>query len=251
MDMPHPLLCKFERWIVLTDDEREAIKALPVRQEVVLADRAILREGDRPKRSCMLVEGLACNAKVTHGGKRQILAFHLPEDMPDLTSLHLEVRDSDTWAMTDCTLAFIEHRDLDRFCDEQRRLAKFLWRSTLIDASVHREWTVNVGARDGLARMAHLLCELMVRMQSLGRAKDGRCALPLTQQDLGEATGLSVVHVNRVIQELRRQELISFTRGQLTILDRDRLVELADFRADYLHLRPTDRFARPPGAART
>ena len=238
MDTPHPLLAKFERSLTLTEAERDAIIALPVRLEVVKTDQAILREGDRPKRSCMLVEGLACNSKVTHGGKRQILAFHLPEDMPDLTSLHLEVRDSDTWAMTNCTLAYVDHRDLDRFCDEQRRLAKFLWRSTLIDTSIHREWTVNVGAREGLSRMAHLFCELMLRMETLGRARDGSCALPLTQEDLAEATGLSSVHLNRIIQDLRQRELISFTRGQLTVHDWDALVELADFRADYLHLAP-------------
>ena len=247
MDTPHPLLSKFERWLVLTDEEHQAILALPVREELVRSDKAILREGDRPRRSSMLVEGLACNAKVTQGGKRQILAFYLPEDMPDLTSLHLEVRDSDTWALTDCTLAFVDHRDLDRFCDEQPRLAKFLWRNTLIDASVHREWTMNVGAREGLNRVAHLFCELMLRMRTLGRTRDGSCALPLTQADLGEATGLLQVHINRMIQELRGRELISFTRGQLTIYDWDALVELASFRTDYLHLPPDDRPERALG----
>ena len=239
MNVPHPFLSKFERSLALTEVERQAIGALPLRQELVRADQAILREGDRPKRSCMVVEGLACNSKVTRGGGRQILAFHLPEDMPDLTSLHLEVRDSDTWALTDCTLAFVDHRDLDRFCDQHPRLAKFLWRSTLVDASVHREWTVNVGAREGLSRMAHLFCELLLRMATLGRAKNGTCVLPITQGDLAEATGLSPVHINRMIQELRRRNLIAFTRGQLTVHDWDRLVELADFRGDYLHLPAT------------
>jgi CRP-like cAMP-binding protein len=159
--------------------------------------------------------------------------------MPDLTSLHLEVRDSDTWALTPCMLAFIDHRDLDQFCDEQRRLAKFLWRSTLVDTSVHREWTMNVGLREGLSRMAHLFCEMMVRMEAIDRARDGSCALPITQEDLGEATGMSNVHVNRIIQDLRKQKLISFARGKLTVHDWDRLVEVADFRADYLHLPAT------------
>ncbi|MBP1805250.1 Crp/Fnr family transcriptional regulator [Rubellimicrobium aerolatum] len=250
MNTSHPLLAKFERSLTLTGAERDAINVLPVRLEVVKADQAILREGDRPKRSFLLVEGLACNSKVGPNGKRQILAFHLPEDMPDLASLYLDLRDSDTWAMTNCTLAFVSHRDLDRFCDEQRRLSKFLWRDTLINASVHREWTVNVGLREGLARMAHLFCELMLRMRALGRAKDGTCDLALTQADLAEATGLSQVHTNRVIQELRRLELISFARGQLTVHDWDGLVETADFRADYLHLPPVDRPESAPGARR-
>ena len=150
--------------------------------------------------------------------------------------LHLEVRDSDTWALTDCSLVFVDHGDLDRFCDEQPRLAKFLWRSTLVDASVHREWTMNVGLREGLSRMAHLFCELMLRMETIGRARDGSCILQITQEDLAEATGMSNVHVNRMLQELRGRELISFGRGKLTIHDWDGLVELADFRTDYLHL---------------
>ena len=206
--------------------------------EGVGADQAILREGARPRRACLLVEGLACNAKVGPNGRRQILAFHIPEDAPDLTSLHLDVRDSDTWAMTDCMLAFMDHRDVNRLCDDQPRLARFLWRSTLVDASVHREWTLNVGLREGPSRMAHLLCEMMTRMATIGRAADGVCAFPVTQEDLGEATGLSSVHVNRVLQDLRRRKLISFGKGRLAIHDWDRLVEVADFRVDYLHLLP-------------
>ena len=236
MATPHPLLAKFERALVLTPAERQAILRLPVRLEEVKADQPILREGSRPKRSCLVVEGLACNSKVGPNGRRQILAFHIPEDMPDLTSLHLEVRDSDIWALTPCTLAYVDHGDLDQFCDEQRRLARFLWRSTLVEGSVHREWTLNVGLREGLSRMAHLLCEVMVRMEFIGRAQDGRCAFPVTQEDLGEATGLSTVHVNRVLQDLRRQGLITFAKGQLTIHDWEGLVELGDFRVDYLHL---------------
>jgi CRP-like cAMP-binding protein len=158
--------------------------------------------------------------------------------MPDLTSLHLEVRDSDTWALTNCTLAFVDYRDLDRFCDEQPRLAKFLWRSTPIDASIYREWSVNLGTREAVSRMAHLFCEMRPRIEFLVRAKDGSCPLPLTQGDLAEATGMSTVHASRVLKELRERELISFTRGQLTIHDWDALVQLADFRAEYLHLRP-------------
>lgn len=232
----HPLMSKFERALTLTTDEKLAILLLPVQVEAVKADQAILREGARPTRSAHLLEGTACNAKVSAGGRRQILAFHLPEDSPDLTSFLLEVRDSDTWAITDCDLAYVDHRDLDQLCSEQPRLARFLWRTTLVDAAVHREWTMNVGLREGLSRLAHLFCELATRMAHIGRAAGGVCHLGLTQADLGEATALSDVHLNRMLQELRRRELITFTKGTLTVLDWDRLAELADFRTDYLHL---------------
>ena len=238
MDPTQTLLTKCERFLALTEAERQAIATLPMRVEEVKADQAILREGSRPKRSILLMAGLSCNSKISTNGKRQILAFHIPEDAPDLTSLHLEVRDSDTWAIADCTLAYMDHGDLNQFCDENPRLAKFLWRTTLVDAAVHREWTMNVGLRDALSRMAHLFCEILLRMETIGRAEDGRCAFPVTQEDLGEATGMSNVHVNRVLQDLRGQGLISFAKGRLTVHDRDGLVELADFRTDYLHLPP-------------
>lgn len=234
----HPLLSKFERALVLTEAERVAILRLPVQIETIKADRAILREGARPTRSCHLVEGQACNSKVGPNGRRQILAFFIPGDTPDLTSLRLERRDSDIWALGDCTLAYVSHRDLDQLCDAQPRLAKFLWRSTLVDAAIHREWTLNVGLREGLSRLAHLLCEMMTRMEVIDRVENGSCYLGLTQEDLSEATGLSQVHLHRVLQDLRRRKLISFAKGTLTVHDWDRLAELGDFRADYLHLLP-------------
>ncbi len=236
MSQVHPLIPKFERALALTEAERVALIILPIRLETVKSDQAILREGSRPTRACFLTEGLACNSKIGPNGRRQILAFHIPGDTPDLTSLHLEVRDSDTWALTDCTLAFIDHSDVDELCDEQPRIARFLWRLTLVDTSVHREWTMNVGLREAIVRMAHLFCEIMTRMEFIDRAQGGQCAFPVTQEDLAEATGLSPVHVNRVLQDLRRQKLLSFAKGKLTIHDRAGLEELGDFRADYLHL---------------
>lgn len=236
MDAPHPFMSKFERVLTLTEEERQAILAVPVRVEQVRADEAILREGVPATRSCILIEGLACSSKGLLNGRRQILAFHIPLDMPDLTSFLLEVRDCDILALTNCTLGYVEHRDLLRLCTTQVRLALDLWRTTLVDSAVHREWTLNVGQREALERLAHVFCEMMTRMELIGLAKDKSCALPLTQEDLAEATGQSNVHLNRTLQELRRRELISFVRGRLTIHDWDGLVELAEFRTNYLHI---------------
>ncbi len=236
MDPAQTLISKFERFLVLTDAERQAVIDLPMRVEEFSADQAILREGARPKRSALLLDGLCCNSKVGANGRRQILAFYIPEDAPDLISLHLEVLDSDTWAITPCTLAFTDHGDLNRFCDAHPRLARFLWRSTLVDASIHREWTMNVGLRDGKSRMAHVLCEILTRMDAIGRAQNGTCAFRVTQEDLAEATGMSKVHAGRVLQDLRREGLFTLDKGQLTVHDFDRLMEVADFRTEYLHL---------------
>ncbi len=115
-------------------------------------------------------------------------------------------------------------------------LGEDLWRATLVEGSIYREWMTNVGQREALSRMAHLFCETMLRAEDAGLGENGTCPFPVTQADLGEATGLSQVHVNRTLQALRGQNLISFAKGVLTIHNWDRLVALGDFRADYLHL---------------
>ena len=236
MNASQVLLSKFERVLALSGEEREAVAALPLHVQETKADETILREGVPADRSCLLIEGLACSSKGLMNGRRQILAFHIPQDMPDLTSFLLALRDCDILALTDCTLAYVQHRDLLPFCLAQPRLALDLWRTTLVDSAVHREWTLNVGQREGLSRLAHVFCEMMTRMELIGRAEGRSCHLPLTQEDLGQAIGQSNVHVNRTLQELRRLELLSFVRGQLTIHDWDGLVELAEFRTDYLHI---------------
>ena len=234
----HPLLPRLRRMLNLSEVERIAVELVPVQRERARAGQPILREGARPTRCVSLESGLACSAKTVSDGGRQIIAFHLPGDMPDLTSLHLGVRDCELRAIAACELALVEHRDIHQLCEEHPRIAGALWRMTMVDAAIYREWTVNLGQREGLARVAHLFCEVARRMEAIGLAEGGCCAFPATQDDIAEATGLSHVQVNRMLQELRRRRLLSFGRGRLTVHDWDALVAVADFREDYLHLEP-------------
>jgi CRP-like cAMP-binding protein len=236
----HPLLAKIERSIVLTAPERAVLHDLPYMVEKVKVGDGPIWAGDRPTRSFLVLEGLLSTSKAIRDGELQITAFHIPGDMPDLQSLHLEVLDSDIGALTNCTLAFTSHSDLRRLCAEHPRLAAVLWRVTLVDASVTREWVVNVGQRQALSRLAHLFCELMTRMEAVGLVHDGGCYLGLTQTDLREATGLSSVHIHRTLQELRERSLLTFGQGRLTILDWAALARLGDFRTDYLHQHAPD-----------
>ena len=236
MPAEHPLFSKLARRLVLSETEAAAVRAVPVESVPVKADQNISREGDRPFRSCLVLEGVVCSSKVVAGGKRQIMALHIAGDGPDLHSLHLTLLDSDIWAITDGRLAYMAHKDLRALNREHPRLGEELWRATLVDASIYREWMVNVGQREALSRMAHLFCETMLRSEEAGLGENGTCPFPVTQGDLAEATGLSQVHVNRTLQTLRAQDLISFAKGSLTIHNWDRLAALADFRADYLHL---------------
>jgi CRP-like cAMP-binding protein len=233
--MANPLLKKLAQMIALSASERAAIGEVPLRLVTIRADQDIVREGDRPSRCAMIVGGISCTAKVTGSGRRQITAFHIAGDIPDLMSLHLDQMDSDIQTVTECEVAFIDHAAVRFLCERHWRIAAALWRSTLIDAAIFREWTVNVKRRSP-ERLAHLFCEVMARMEAAGLVTDRKCQLRLTQGDLSEATGMSPVHVNRTLQALRSGGLISFGNGELTIHDWEGLASLGDFVSDYLHL---------------
>lgn len=232
---PGILARKFEALFSLTSDERAAVEALPFRTSEVRADQDVVREGDLPGRSCLVLSGFACSYKTTGDGRQQLLAFHVPSDMPDLQSMHLGRLDSGIATLTRCELAFIDHQDLRAVCRAHPRIAEALWRDTLVGSSVHREWMLNVSRREGAGRMAHLLCEWFRRVQSVGLADDDSCEMPLTQAQLGDALGFSAVHTNRVLQELRASGLMTLTGGRLKILDWPGFVALGDFDPLYLH----------------
>jgi CRP-like cAMP-binding protein len=235
----HPLIRKLETVFPLSDEERKAILALPIDQRVIEAHQDIVREGDRPSRSFVIADGVACAFKMTGEGKRQILAFHITGDMPDLQSLHLQTLDISIGTITACKVGFIQHEDLQRLCERQARVAAALWRETLIYAAMFREWITNIGRRQALGRAAHFMCEYIVRARAMGLVEDYSCELPITQEELSDAMGLSIVHVNRVLQELRKLGLINLESRHLTVLDWTRLQEVGDFDAGYLHLPKT------------
>jgi len=219
----------------LSDQDVSAIGRLPFVIKELPARSSICRERDRPVQSCLIVSGLICRAKVTGEGARQLLSFHIAGDIPDLQSLHLEVMDHDVIALTEAKVAFIAHEDIRRLWREQPDVAAALWRETLIDASVFREWIVNVGRRDAAQRMMHLLFEVGCRMQAMGLGEIGSFHMPITQADLADALGLTSVHVNRVLQDLRREGVLDFKRSLVTMNDVERVAVLSGFDPLYLH----------------
>jgi CRP-like cAMP-binding protein len=231
-----PLIRKLESVVKLSPEERNAIESLPVQQADIKADQDIVREGDRPSRSFLLLEGLVCTYKNTGEGKRQIVSFHIAGDMPDLQSLHLSVLDISASTMTPCKVGFIRHEPLRELCASWPRIAAALWRGTLIDAAIFRSWMTSIGQRSAPSRIAHLMCEMIVRMRAVGLADGYTVQFPITQAEIGDALGLSVVHTNRSIQELRAQGLIFLKDGTLKALDWEGLQRAGDFDATYLHL---------------
>jgi CRP-like cAMP-binding protein len=240
LDVIHPhstaLIRKLESIARLSPEEKAALQRLPLRLKAVAADQDIVSEGDTPSECCLLVEGFACRYNVTVQGKRQILSFHIGGDIPDLQSLHLSVMDHSLGTLIPCKLAFIRHDDLRNLMRNHPRLGELFWRDTLIDAAVFRQWVVNVGRRPSLARMAHVLCELLVRLRAVELVEDHVFDLPVTQGELADALGISNVHVNRVLQDLRKQNLIALQGKTLKVLDWEGLKTTGEFDPTYLHL---------------
>jgi CRP-like cAMP-binding protein len=211
----------------------------------------IIRQGDRSTQCCLVLDGLLARSKVLIDGTRQILSFEIAGDIPDLQSLHLEAMDHELESISPSRIAFIQHtvlRDLLRF---HPRLSDILWRETLIDAPISREWLTNVGRRDGVQRLAHLVIEIWLRLKVVGKVNAMSFHLPITQEQLGDAIGLSTVHANRILQSLREKQLLSWDHGQVDILNLDALAELALFDPAYLHLKPALSGFAPKATSRT
>ncbi len=232
----YPLIRKLESIFTLTDNERQALETLPMQIAAIKADQDIVREGDRPSRSCLILSGFACTYKVTGDGKRQIVSFNLPGDIPDLQSLHLKVLDNSISTISPCSVGFIAHEALRDIFNRHPRIGVAFWRETLIDAAIFREWVLNVGRRETYSRMAHVFCELLVRLRAVGLTKDYSCDLPITQGEFADALGVTNVHVNRVVQQLRADGLIELSGDRLNIPDWERLKQAGEFDPTYLHL---------------
>ena len=181
-------------------------------------------------------DGWACRYKIIGEGRRQIFSFHIPGDIPDLQSLHIHTMDHSLCTVTESTVAFIPHESMLDLTARFPGVAAILWRDTLIDAAIFREWMVGMGRRSAFERIAHLFCELYLKLQAVGLAGSYRCPLPITQIDIGDALGLSNVHVNRVLQEMRGKRLITLRSSTLVIEAWDELIRVSEFDPTYLHL---------------
>jgi CRP-like cAMP-binding protein len=230
------LVRKLESIAELSDAERQAILSLPVTTRVLYPGQDILCEGDRAAQCSLILNGWVCRYKLLSMGRRQILSFHVAGDILDLQSLHLSVMDHSLATLSRAAVAFIPHESLRELTAHFPGIAAVLWRDFAIDAASYRAWLTGVGRRPAYERLAHLFCELYLKQQAVGLASEHRCPLPITQMDLGDALGLSNVHVNRVLQEMRGRGLINLRGGTLVIEAWRKLVEAAEFDPTYLHL---------------
>lgn len=238
MEMPEPAL--FRRLSTLADldsDDRSRIAELCKNIRNVPRKSHITKEGDRPEYVHVMLSGWAARYKTLRDGSRQIVDFVIPGDFCDLHVALLSAMDHGMVALTPCTVARIGEDEIAKLTSENNRIVRAMWWSTLVDQGILREWVLNVGRRDAYERLSHLLCELHFRMKRAGLVHDDQLALPLTQEELADATGLTSVHVNRTLQRLRSEKLIEIGGGKLTLLDASALQEAAGFNPAYLHLR--------------
>jgi CRP-like cAMP-binding protein len=229
------LLLKLRARDDVSSEEEATLRALIVEHEDVPARRTVLRRGVSLNRSVLLVEGLMCRYKDLGNGRRQITALHVPGDFLDLHGFTLRRLDHEVMSLTPSRMAFAPHTQLRRITETQAHLTRLLWFSTNLDAAIHREWELSLGQRAAVVHAAHLLCELHMRLEFVGLTSGLEFDLPINQTEFGECMGLTVVHTNRVLRELRERELVDFARGRVTIRNLDGLKNLAEFDPGYLY----------------
>lgn len=234
--MTNPLLRKLANFTQLSAEESNAVDECCNDVREVGAREDIISQGDRTGGVKLLLEGFACRYKVLEDGRRQIVSYFVPGDLCDLRVFILKRMDHSIGAIVASRVATISPENVLKLTSTYPTLTRALWWSTLVEEAILREWIVNVGQRNALERMAHLFCELLYRFRAVDLNEGLSCTLPLTQVELAETLGLSSVHVNRTLQELRRQKLITLEGGTLTIQDLPALKEVSFFNADYLHL---------------
>ena len=234
--MHRSIIRKIETFTALSEEEKRALVSALGSIKDVGADEDIVFDGDRPSHSCAILEGFACRYKLLENGGRQIMSFQIAGDLCDLHSFILGGVDHSIGTLTPCKIACIPHSALSDIMESYPRINRALWRDTLIDAAIFREWMMGIGRRSAYTRIAHVLCEVLVKMRAVGLANGHECELPITQAELGDALGLSTVHVNRSLQELRGHRLLELRGGSLTVLNWDGLKKAGDFDPTYLHL---------------
>jgi CRP-like cAMP-binding protein len=234
--MSNPLIGKLERHGPLSEEEKQVIEQIASRTVVYQPHEDIVPEGSAPSHSSLIVSGFAIRHNHLPDGMRQITAFHVPGDFADLHSFLLKPMDDGVAALTTCTVAHVPHSDLKEITKKYPYLTRVFWFSTLVDGAVHRAWMTTLGRMEARERLAHFLCELHDRLEPMGLMKDGSYGLPITQEELGDAFGMSTVHVNRVLQDLRAEGLITSHGKTLIINDWERLQQVAQYNPDYLHV---------------
>ncbi len=240
--MANPLTMKLEQHVRFDPDERGRLDALlSYPTKTYARGDTIIREGQKVDSIHLILTGLAARSKTLRSGDRQLMALLVPGDLCDVEVFVLEGMDHDIVALSATTCVLIPAKMIESLLTESTKLTRALWWSTMTDSAILREWIVDHGSRDARERIAHLICEMLIRYRVVGETTDDAFAFPLTQDDLADATGMTPIHVNRMLRQLRSEGLINLKGKVLTVLDPERLQEVAQYDSAYLHLNRTQR----------
>ena len=220
----------------ISAEEEQALRDAMGEVQTIAADRTFIPAGKELTSSTLLLEGFVCRYKDLSDGQRQITELHVAGDFADLHSFTLKYLDHNIMTLTTSKVVQVPHENLKKITEAHPHLARVMWFSTNLDAAIHREWEVSLGRRSALQRAAHLFCELQVRLGLVGLSTEHEYALPITQAELAECLGLTSVHVNRVLKELRDRELVAFRSSRVMIRDLAGLQRVAEFDPAYLYL---------------
>lgn len=220
----------------VSEQEERAIASVISVVKDFPADLTVIRRGEELTSSTLLLDGLMCRYKDLRSGERQICEIHVPGDFVDLHSFTLKHLDHNIMTLTPCRIALVPHERLRAITEEFPHLTRVYWFGTNLDAAIHREWELSLGRRSALSRTANFFCELHIRLGLVGLADDSGYDLPVTQIEMAECLGLTSVHVNRTLKQLREQNAVEFRRGRVKLLDLDILRRIAEFDPAYLYL---------------
>ena len=221
----------------MSDGERALLQGITQRRvRRVPARHDVIAEGEPPRFINIVVDGWGCRYKQLPNGSRQVLSLLLPGDLCDANAYILREMDHSIGAITTMTIAEVHPEEFMSLVQASQNITKALWWNEMVMMAIQREWTLSLGQRSARERIAHLLCEIFYRLRVIGRCSGTSCEFPLTQVDMADATGLTSVHVNRMLQDLRRDNMIELSGKSLNILDMGALMEEAMFNPNYLHL---------------
>jgi len=220
----------------LSEREQAQVRRLVTHRRLFAANSEIVPAGVRIDFSSVILSGVSCRQKILNSGVRQITALQISGDFCDLHSYMVKTMEESVFAITDCEVGIVPHKEIDRVVEQEPNIARQLWLYTLIDASIYREWIVSLGRRPVLSRLAHLICEMYLRLKAVGLVNGMSYSLPVTQQDISDAMGTSLVHTNRTLARLRQERLATFANRAVTIHNWAELQRVAEFDPTYLHL---------------
>ncbi|WEZ85385.1 Crp/Fnr family transcriptional regulator (plasmid) [Rhizobium sp. 32-5/1] len=233
--MIEPLILNLQARDSVSAREAEVLRSMIVREHRFVVGEDMVTEGSRPSYSTLLLDGIAARYKVLEDGRRQITALHVAGDFVDLHAFPLKTMDHSIVALSACHVGFADHGDLKRVTETEPHLTRLLWLLTVIDGAIHREWIVAMGRRSKKSHMAHLFCELLMRLQVVGKTNNNSFSFPLTQAELADVPGISLVHLSKTLRLLRDEKALDWVSRTVTIHDWRELVRLAEFEPNYLN----------------